>query len=82
MKIKIIIVVIIFITLVSALLVKINRTYLNDDVDFCLDRSGCWDYVRNRCELKDQGFCVKDKNDCEIERGGNWDENTKYCDLK
>ena len=27
-------------------------------------------------------FSVKDKTDCEIERGGSWDENNKYCDLK
>ena len=82
MKKKIIVVVIIFITLVSALLIKITHTHLNDDVDYCLDHSGCWDYNRNRCEYKDQGFCVKDKTDCEVERGGSWDEYAKYCNLK
>ena len=81
MKIKNLVAVVFFITLVIAFLIQITHNYLNDDVDFCLDQSGCWDYNRNRCEFKDQGFCVKDKTDCEVERGGIWDEYAKYCDL-
>ena len=80
MKIKLLIVLILFLfALVTVFWVISTYTYLNDDIDYCLDRSGCWDYNRNRCEFKDQGFCAKDKADCETKRDGIWDEKAKYC---
>ena len=51
------------------------------DVDSCLDGGGCWDYVRHRCETKDQGYCCRNEQEC-IERNGKWQENKKYCKLK
>ena len=50
-------------------------------MDFCLDKGYCWDYIRNRCEEKDQGFCVKSEQDC-IDKHGKWLENKKYCSLQ
>ena len=54
------------------------KNIYNSDIDFCLDRGYCWDYTRNRCEEKDQGFCIKDEQDC-IDRNGKWQEDKKYC---
>ena len=54
------------------------KSIYNSDIDSCLDKGYCWDYIRNRCEEKDQGFCVKSKQDC-ISRHGKWQENIKYC---
>jgi hypothetical protein len=51
------------------------------DIDFCLDRGGCWDYIRKRCEMNDQGYCERNEQDC-IERKGAWDEEKKYCQLE
>ena len=51
------------------------------DTDCCLDAGGCWDNIRHRCEKKDQGFCVRNENDC-IKRNGVWQEDKKYCYLK
>ena len=51
------------------------------DVDSCLDGGGCWDYIRHRCETKDQGYCCRNEQEC-IERNGKWQENKKYCKLK
>ena len=57
------------------------KSIYNSDIDSCLDRGYCWDYIRNRCEEKDQGFCVKSKQDC-IDRHGKWQEDIQYCILK
>ena len=51
------------------------------DIDGCLDDGGCWDYIRQRCEKKDQGFCERNEKDC-IERKGIWQEDNKYCKLE
>ncbi len=50
-------------------------------IDSCLDKGYCWDYIRERCEEKDQGFCVKSEQDC-IDRNGKWLEDKKYCALQ
>ena len=50
-------------------------------IDGCLDDGGCWDYIRNRCEINDQGYCVRNEQDC-INRKGLWQKDTKYCVLK
>ncbi len=50
-------------------------------IDGCLDDGGCWDYIRNRCEMHDQGYCEKDEQDC-TNRNGIWQEDKKYCILK
>lgn len=50
-------------------------------IDSCLDKGYCWDFIRNRCEENDQGFCVKSKQDC-IDRHGKWQEDSQYCILK
>ena len=50
-------------------------------VDACLDKGGCWDYIRHRCEMSDQGYCCRNKQEC-IERKGIWDEDKKYCNLQ
>ncbi len=47
----------------------------------CLDDGGCWDYIRNRCEMHDQGYCEKDEQDC-TNRNGIWQEDKKYCILR
>lgn len=48
------------------------------DVDMCLDDSGCYDYIRHRCEFRDNGYCQRNEKDC-IERNGIWQEDKKYC---
>ena len=55
--------------------------YSHDEVDMCLDHGGCWDYTRDRCEMIEQGFCVQDKDECEVERNGIWNETEKFCKL-
>ena len=50
-------------------------------IDSCLDKGYCWDYIRNRCEEKDQGFCVKNEKNC-TDRHGKWLEDKKYCVLQ
>lgn len=57
------------------------KSIYNSNIDACLDRGYCWDYIRNRCEEKDQGFCVKSKQDC-LDRHGKWQEDKFYCILK
>ena len=49
-------------------------------IDSCLDDGGCWDYIRQRCEKQDQGYCERDKQDC-LNRNGEWIEDRKYCKL-
>jgi len=65
---------------VILVIIGIQSIY-NSDIDSCLDRGYCWDYIRNRCEEKDQGFCVKSEQDC-IDKHGKWLENKKYCSLQ
>ena len=52
-----------------------------DDIDACLDGGGCWDYIRHRCEMEDQGYCERNEQDC-LNRNGIWQEDKKYCVLK
>ena len=49
-----------------------------NETDACIDSGYCWDSVRNRCEKVDQGYCAKDKYDCE-DRGGEWNSEKLYC---
>ena len=62
---------------------KMCKTSYNElwKVDSCLDRGGCWDYIRHRCEMNDQGYCERNEQEC-IDRKGIWDEDKKYCQLK
>ena len=46
-------------------------------IDACLDHGGCWDYHRHRCEMKDNGYCIRTSEDC-TERQGTWQEYNKY----
>lgn len=62
---------------VILVIIEIKSIY-NSDIDSCLDRGYCWDYIRNRCEEKDQGFCVRDEQDCK-DRHGKWLYDKKYC---
>lgn|GEM_PF-1905385 len=48
-------------------------------IDSCLDTGGCWDDIRNRCEMKDQGKCVESPEKCESIWKGTWDEENQYC---
>ena len=70
-----------FIIVISIILglIWFKSTY-NYDIDSCLDKGYCWDYTRNRCEEKDQGFCVRNEQDC-MDRHGKWLEDKKYCKL-
>jgi hypothetical protein len=52
------------------------------DNDFCLDKGGCWDYIRNRCEMDNQGYCVKNSSDCEKNWQGSWNFKEKYCNIQ
>jgi len=54
---------------------------LFDNIDFCMDKGGCWDYYRNKCEMYDQGNCVKDRQDCVENFKGEWKEENKYCQI-
>ena len=47
-------------------------------IDNCLDKGYCWDYIRNRCEKSDLGFCVKNKKECN-DKDGYWIEDKLYC---
>ena len=49
-------------------------------IDSCLDHGGCRDYHRHRCEMKDNGYCIRTSEDC-TERQGTWQEDNKYCKL-
>ena len=50
------------------------------DKDSCLDGGGCWDYIRHRCETKDQGYCFRNEQEC-IKQDGKWQEYKRYCEL-
>ena len=50
-------------------------------IDTCLDDGGCWDYIRKRCEMYDQGYCEKNEQDC-LSRNGTWQKDKKYCVLE
>lgn len=71
-------------TLVAILLilfvciVAVFFSVATSETDSCLDSGYCWDYVRNRCEKVDQGYCTKNKSDCE-DRGGEWNNEKQYC---
>ncbi len=43
------------ITIIFALILILN--YLFDDVDYCLDKGGCWNYQKKQCEMNNQGYC-------------------------
>ena len=58
-----------------------EKVKLYMDIDGCLDDGGCWDYIRHRCEMHDQGYCETDEKDC-LNRNGIWQEDKKYCNLK
>ena len=30
-------------------------------IDSCLDRGGCWDSIKNNCEMQDQKKCTENK---------------------
>ena len=67
--------------IIAVILVIIGiKSICNSDIDSCLDKGHCWDYIRNRCEKKDQGFCVKNEQDC-VDRHGKWLDDKKYCSL-
>lgn len=51
------------------------------EIEACLDRGYCWDYIRNKCEKNDQGFCFKNKQECN-DRNGYWKEDKQYCELQ
>lgn len=51
------------------------------DIDICLDNGGCWDDIRNRCEYKHQGMCVKDSEDCNKKWHGTWNDKDQFCVL-
>ena len=70
-----------FVIIITVILVVIGiKSTYNSDIDSCLDKGYCWDYIRNRCEEKDQGFCVKNEQDC-IDRHGKWLDDKNYCSL-
>lgn len=70
-----------FVIIITVILVVIGiKSIYNSDIDSCLDKGYCWDYIRNRCEEKDQGFCVKNEQDC-IDRHGKWLDDKNYCSL-
>ena len=50
------------------------------DKDSCLDGGGCWNYIRHRCETKDQGYCFRNEQEC-IKQDGKWQEYKRYCEL-
>ena len=50
----------------------------NFEIDSCLDRGYCWDYIRNKCEKSNQGLCIKDSQEC-TERKGRWEKEKQYC---
>ena len=79
-KISIIFFCIIIVILIILALMLFKSIY-NSDIDSSLDKGYCWDYIRNRCEEKDQGFCVKSEQDCK-DRHGKWLEHKKYCSFQ
>ncbi len=34
------------------------------NIDSCLDSGGCWDLIRDRCKMRDQGKCVITSEEC------------------
>lgn len=70
----------IIIVILIILALMLFKSIYNSDIDSCLDKGYCWDYIRNRCEEKDQGFCVKNEQDC-IGRHGKWLNDKNYCSL-
>lgn len=55
----------------------IGKTRISD-IDSCLDKGYCWDYIRNRCEQNNQGFCIKNSQEC-FDRNGLWEKEKQYC---
>ena len=51
------------------------------EIDSCLDSGGCWDFIRHRCEMNDQGYCERNEQEC-IEHKGIWDKDKNYCNLQ
>lgn len=51
------------------------------EIDYCLDRGGCWDYTRRQCETEDQGYCIRTEKDCKNDFHGVWDVKRNYCIL-
>ena len=51
---------------------KINQ------IDSCVDKGYCWDYIRNKCEKSNQGLCIKNSQEC-TERKGYWEKEKQYC---
>jgi membrane-bound ClpP family serine protease len=45
----------------------------------CVSNGGCWDYNRNKCEMKEQGYCVRNQEDCTIKWKGVWDDGEQFC---
>ena len=54
-----------------------NSTF--SKIDSCLDSGGCWDDIRNRCEYKNQGMCVKNSEDCDKKWHGTWNDKEHFC---
>lgn len=48
--------------------------------DSCLDKGGCWDYIRKKCEMNNQGYCIKNSDEC-LKKNGVWDKQKRYCQL-
>ncbi len=63
----------------SYMCIRNNRYVKNNNIDSCLDRGGCWDYIRKKCEMNNQGFCVKNSKDCKNLWNGFWNEKEQYC---
>jgi len=53
----------------------------SSEIDYCLDRGFCWDYIRGRCETENQGYCVKTPERCVSDFHGEWDYIKQYCIL-
>ena len=51
--------------LIFLFVLKIFRDSSWSKIDVCLDKGGCWDYIRNRCEIDNQDYCVKNSSDYE-----------------
>lgn len=72
--------IVIVVGIIGILLFLSGKFLQSDEIDFCLDRGYCWDYIRNRCEEQNQGFCVKSEQDC-LDRNGKWQKDKQYCIL-
>ncbi len=51
------------------------------EIDTCLNKGGCWDYHRNKCEAKNQSYCIRNRTECENKFNGVWFEEDKYCKI-